>query len=123
ERFYVIDTKITDIDMFSSLKTVRGVLALASNSELEHIDGLSSLEEITYGNLEIGSNPKITNLDGLENLQTIGATLSIGNNTLLSDFCGLRNAMQGFVPSAIYFIVNNQYNPTIEQIANGQCKP
>ncbi|SHG30430.1 fibronectin type III domain-containing protein [Flagellimonas flava] len=123
DRFYVIDTKITDIDMFSSLKMVRGVLAVASNSELEHIDGLSSLEEITYGNLEIGSNPKITNLDALENLQTIGATLSIGNNTLLSDFCGLSNVMQGFVPSAIYFIVNNQYNPTIEQIANGQCKP
>ncbi|SNY99931.1 hypothetical protein SAMN06265377_1746 [Flagellimonas pacifica] len=122
-RFYVLNTKVVDIDMFSSLIKVRGVLAIGSNSELEHIDGLAALEEITYGNLEISSNPKITNLNAFENLHTIGATLSIGSNTLLSDFCGLTNAMQGFVPSAIYRIVNNQYNPTIEQIANGQCKP
>ena len=122
-RFYVIDTKITDVDMFSSLKRTGDLLSITSNAELEDIDGLAALEEITYGNLEIGSNPKITNLDALANLQTIGGTLSIGNNALLSDFCGLSNAMQGFVPSSIYFIVNNQYNPTIEQIANGQCKP
>ncbi|GAB5473583.1 MAG: hypothetical protein Mars2KO_16820 [Maribacter sp.] len=116
------DTKITNINNLSSLIWVGGDLSIEQNPLLQNIDGLSAVEEIEYGSLYISTNPEIINLDALTNLHTIGATLSIGNNTKLSDFCGLRNAMQGFVPSAVYRIINNQYNPTIEEIANGQCK-
>lgn len=120
-RLYIEDTLITNIDILSSVKIVNGELSISSNKELTNIQGLSSLIEIVHGNLNIGTNVKITTLDGLQNLDSIGGTLYITNNTMLSDFCALQNAMQDFSPSFRESIINNAYNPSITQIANGEC--
>ena len=120
-RLYLEDTLITNIDMFYTLTTVSGDLYITGNKELKNIKGLSSLENIVYGNLIISNNSKIKSLEGLENLVSIGGTLGITNNILLSDFCALQKAMQDFNPDFRESITNNSINPTITQIANGEC--
>lgn len=119
---YLKNTLITNIDMFSSLERVSGDFVISNNEELLNIKGLSSLTEITYGNLNIVTNNKITSLEGLENLNKIGGTLYVSNNTLLSDLCALQSAMQDFNPAYRESIINNAFNPSIAQIANGNCK-
>lgn len=119
-RFYLEDTLITHIDIFSSLERVTE-LSIINNSELTNLKGLNSLTEITYGDLTLVKNYKITSLEGLENINLIGGTYIITYNTLLSDLCALQNLLQDFNPTHILTIRNNAYNPTLTQITNGNC--
>jgi len=120
-RVFIKNTLIENFDTFSSLSVVGGDFDIANNTALNNIQGLSTLTEITYGNLSFFNNTSLTSLNGLENLGQIGNTVNFVGNSSLSDFCALQNVMQTFVPSSNSSIYNNSFNPTITDIKNGNC--
>ena len=118
----ITDTLIEQLNIFPSLRLINYSLNVSINKNLKNIEGLISLKTIKYSSLDIIGNPKLKSLKGLENLEKIGNTISISGNTILSDFCALQNVMQTFVPASIYDIAGNLFNPTLSDIANGNCK-
>ncbi len=123
DRLFLEDTELLNLDFLSSVTTIGSELRLRNNSSLININGLSGLTEITFGSLFIYTNPELVSLEGLDNLASIGGSLEIRDNTLLVDFCALQNALTDFTPSFRPSILNNAFNPTITDIANGICKP
>ncbi|MFV0266741.1 MAG: hypothetical protein ACK5HT_06360 [Draconibacterium sp.] len=80
---------------------------------------LSSLKEIRV--INIVNNPGLTSLEGLENIERIWF-FNAENNTMLSSFCALQRQFAAHPPSA-WYVSGNAYNPTIEQVKNGECEP
>jgi|GEM_PF-3791926 len=83
---------------------------------LENLDGLNSVAKVGFMQI---SNSSLTNLDFLSNLSE-GEQAFIDSNGELSDFCGLQGVIQsgGFID----FNANgNAYNPTRNDIVNGNC--
>jgi hypothetical protein len=120
-RVFIKNTLIPNLDTLSSLSVVGGDLDIQNNTALSSVLGLSSLTEITYGNLSFFNNTSLSSLDGLENLKAVGNTVNFVGNSNLFDFCALQNLMQTFSPSSSPSISDNQFNPSITDIANGNC--
>ena len=118
----VIDTQEELIRLISSNASSRydGDLILTGN--ITSLEVLSDLEKI-FGNLAI-IDTQITTLDGLDNLIlvtddiTITSTSPSFQNT--TDFCALQGLLAGgsFKSISIY---NNQFNPTVQDIIEGNC--
>jgi hypothetical protein len=103
------------------------------------LTSLSGLENITaIQTLLIGGNDSLQNLQGLENLMDVrGFFIGIvsqtdifvnAGNPALTDFCAVRNLFLNgtFVdpPTSIFtgtFIENNVFNPTVQDIQDGNC--
>jgi hypothetical protein len=115
------NTLIENLDILSSLSLVNGTLDIGQNLYLNDILGLSSLKVIKYGSLSIGGNPLLTNLSGLDNLDQIGYSVYISGNISLSNFCALQNVMQNFNPASLPSLYGNLFNPSLTDIANGNC--
>ena len=71
--------------------------------------------------MRISNNILLTNLDGLENLIQIDYALHISSNIALTDFCGLENLFINGVGPSFYTVENNAYNPTQQDIIDGNC--
>ncbi|MCB0462469.1 MAG: hypothetical protein KDC81_07180 [Flavobacteriaceae bacterium] len=109
-------------------------LHIEENNSLINLNGLNNLQE-TNG-LVIVSNPSLESLDGLENLAStftsnyyIGIDIGVFNTHIgvipqpnLSDFCALQNLFSNgtFNPNLIR-IQQNSYNPTVQDIIDGNC--
>ncbi len=126
---------LTSLQGLEQLTTV-GLLRISYN------DGLTDLAELsnvtTADALSIGGNNSLTSLNGLENLvncnwMLIGKDLDFdvineaGNNSL-TDFCALQNLFTNGVfvdpPTSIFngvYIANNPFNPSIQNIIDGNC--
>jgi hypothetical protein len=108
---------LTTLEGLGNLNSIQGGLKLTQNSFLTNIDALTSLT--TIGSLEI-EQIGATNLDGFINLVTIDGDLEITRNNFLADFCGLEAAIINGIGGE--YIVNlNAYNPTIQDIIDGNC--
>lgn len=115
----VSNSKITDFEGLNGLIEVTGNIFIWKNSALMNLNGLSNLVYVGK-ELFIGNSPILQNLDGLQNLETIGGELRISDNVTLKDFCGLQTAIgNGFDNS--YVVLHNLYNPTKQDILNGNC--
>ena len=88
ERVFISGDDITNIDAFSNITEVSGILDIRRSDNLLDINGLSSLELIS-GTVEIINNNALTNVDGLSSLTTLssdligGRGLTIQSNNLL----------------------------------------
>lgn len=118
------------------LKSLEGLENLQHIEELylqengmENLKGLENLTSIGLGNLMIIGNSELTSLQGLENLNTTGGDIYIGYdyyldvadaNPVLTDYCALENLFSSGNYNEV-IIVNNAYNPTAGDIANGNC--
>lgn len=80
---------------------------------------MNSLQE--YVLLSIAESSAITNLDFLSNLDTVDDTLIIALNPNLIDFCGLNNAVDQNGITGTYTVVDNAYNPTLQDLVDGNC--
>lgn len=101
---------------FGSLKTCTN-LDLSYNNNLLNIDSFSNLE--TCSKIGINDNSKLENLNGLVNLKQVEGSVSISSNSSLSNFCGL-TLLASIYPNKFY-IGDNYYNPTKDDINNGNC--
>lgn len=88
--------------------------------EFESLDGLNKLEYVS-GDFAIASMSKLTDISALSNLKYVKFSITINYDPMLYDFTPLKNVLTNFTGEL--YISNNGYNPTKEQILNGQGKP
>ena len=110
-------------------------LIISGNNGLTSLEGLNNLQRIGSQNsgiptfLSIINNDALTSLNGLSNLNAVYGEIVIGDrpnqiepnqNNSLSDFCDLQNLVNNGYHEDV-FINNNAYNPTIQDIIDGNC--
>lgn len=139
--------ELTDLNGLNGLIQIGGYstlisrLQIGSNDNLLNIDDLSNL--VTLGHItdttfvDISGNHKLMNLDGLSNLANVEGKFffntvnqfscgiacdGIEGNIELNDFCGVQNLFQtGDYIEDWVNIQLNEYNPTAQDIINGNC--
>lgn len=112
---------ITDLSGITFSNLTHAYVSILNNDSLLNIDALSSLTGIY--NVNILNNSSLTNLDGLGNLNNcILGNLNVEDNSSLTDLCGPAVFITNMNPSNCNFsISNNQYNPTLQDLINGNC--
>ncbi|WP_339701525.1 hypothetical protein [uncultured Marixanthomonas sp.] len=111
---------LTNINFLKNASIINGNFFISYNSSLKNLSGLVNLNAITE-TLMIGYNDSIENLDGLQNISHIGEDLRIFNNVTLTDFCGLTPLVTGYDISGYLEIYENAYNPSQQDIIDGNC--
>jgi len=86
----LVNTQLESLDGLDGLEEVSGSFVLSNNSQLIEIDGLGRLG-IIGGSLTIRSNADLKNLNGFSNLSSIGMEFSLDRNVSLNDITGLGN--------------------------------
>jgi hypothetical protein len=87
--------RLTNLDVLSSVTTVKGYLYLEKNGALQNLDGLASVASIAansnIGNqaLIIKDHAVLTSIRGLRKLTRIPGKMYILNNMMLGNFAGL----------------------------------
>ncbi|MDC8000367.1 cadherin repeat domain-containing protein [Aequorivita todarodis] len=109
-----------------SLTDLNGLQNIGASDYLEISDNTSlttllGLESITNINSQIIiERNNLINLNGLENLIEVAQQFRIWQNPNLTDFCALTNlCVSGNLPS--FLTESNAYNPTKQDIINGNC--
>lgn len=116
----IINTKIQDLSPLSNLEYVKSI-GIHHNPLLENMDGLIKLGIATQ-HLKISNNNVLKNLDGLANLNFVDRDLNIGANPNLSDFCGLQRLLLNNGLGRDYRVNGNAYNPSKQDIIDGNCR-
>jgi|SRR5690554_1295834 len=122
---------IKKIEAFNNLETIGEDLDLRYNWSLEALDVFQKLHRIE-GRLIIENHKELQSLNGLSNLKLVERQLYIGDNPKLSDYCGLTPLIQtegglqegdnGPPYNVPYFVIkNNLYNPTRQDLLDGNC--
>ncbi len=116
-----------------SLNGLNGVyvtdhLYVASNPLLLNFQGLENLTSIgltsqgtTIPHLIIYYSDALTSLEGLENIEYVGGTVEIKNNPQLIDFCALQPLVANDDIYGYYIVMNNLYNPSEQNMIEGNC--
>ncbi|WP_034060749.1 hypothetical protein [Lacinutrix jangbogonensis] len=99
-------------------------LFVYENTSLINFEGLENLTNITGVNqigLDVKFNPNLISFSGLDNL-VYSDLLVIENNISLNDYCGLNNLVLNGTIEFNNFSTNGcEYNPTLEDMHNGNC--
>lgn len=93
-------------------------ILIESNWVLNNINGLLNINSIDY--LSIYDNPLLENVDGLENLSSLN-NLEISQNYTLNNFCGLQGLLNNNGLNGGFLISQNAFNPTQQDIIDGNC--
>ncbi|WP_026451887.1 cadherin repeat domain-containing protein [Aequorivita capsosiphonis] len=109
---------LKNIDGLSRISSLSSVTLLKNNS-LKNIDGLSNLNTIS-NDIKITRNKSLSNLNALTGLTRVDGLMEISQNLLLRDFCGLQNFMTSGTLGS-YEISDNLFNPTKQDIIDGNC--
>lgn len=112
--------KLEDITAFPVLYEIGGDLIISKCNKLKSITTFSMLKNIG-GKFEIYNNDSLISIGGYSNLQTVKNSVSIQFCRMLYDFSPLKILMENF--NGKVDIYGNGYDPTKEQILNGQGKP
>lgn len=111
--------ELKNLDGLQSLRIVDKSVSLFSNKSITSINGLSSLETVGEW-FSILFSEDLQSLDGLENLVTV-KYLDISGNDTLADFCALENLIINGDAIEEYTVQGNFYNPTQQDIIDGNC--
>ena len=124
---------ILNMESLESLEPLNNItvledLIISSSVYLTSLTGLNNLQTVT-DSMWINSLNSLESLDGLENLTTIDRLFigtspngSYSPNPVLTDFCALQNLFtNGTYNQNEVYIANNDYNPTVQDIINGNC--
>ena len=109
--------EITIFNHFTSLHIVE----ITNNGELVSIQGFDALTNVDLL-LKIRFNTLLTTITAFGNLTSVGERVEIGYNSVLEDFCTFNNLItNGF--SGSFDVSVNSYNPTLQDMIDGNCKP
>ncbi|WP_440880415.1 hypothetical protein [Tenacibaculum sp. C7A-26P2] len=112
------NTNLFDINGLQNLSSFNGRIVINLNTNLQNLNGLVNLTSIEF--LQILRCQSLENLNALTNLTSITDGLFIQKNNSLNDFCGLTPLVNnGF--SGSYSVENNLFNPSVDDITNGNC--
>ncbi len=116
--------KIIDNNLLQSLQGLEkvtrnfSIISIVNNNSLIELQGLNNLSH-TYGEFNIRNNGGLTSLNGLNGLLNIWQIRLLDNTNLL-DFCALQNAFT-INGQTFYTATGNAYNPTKQDIIDGNC--
>jgi hypothetical protein len=113
---------ILDLDGLSSLTDFKGNILILNNNNLLNIDGLANLTEVEK--LRISGNYNLQSINGLGNMNLVRRKLRISANTSLADFCGIENLVNnGMICCGYqaYIVSGNAFNPSQQDIIDGNC--
>lgn len=111
---------INSLEGLSSIEVCEGNFILSELDALESLIGLENLSVIS-GFADVRLSDGLLNLNGLENLTTVNGGLSVSNNDILTDFCAIENLVVNGDTGPGFSTRGNAYNPTEEDILNGDC--
>lgn len=111
---------LENIDLInSSDSNTLAQLTIMNNANLNDFSPLSNITLIK-GSITIGYS-NLTNLDDLSNLNRTYTDVNIWYNSALTDLCGLQNIVQADNIDGVYNVHDNAFNPTFQNIADGNC--
>lgn len=90
-----------------------------NNSGLSSLAGLENIVEVSK--LYIVNNDVLTSLEALEGLININSTVFITGNDTLTNYCILQNPIGNNPNLEVYNVLDNQFNPTQQNIISGNC--
>ncbi|ADR21936.1 hypothetical protein MATR_04300 [Marivirga tractuosa] len=125
-----------------NLTKITSSIIIEQNADLKNLNGLDQLTEVG-GDFFISHNDRLENFNGIESLQNVSRFLVLNNinlidltglrnivstnrlqfdsNDLLNDFCILSNFLEQNPDPELFGARQNDYNPTVEDILNGNC--
>ncbi|WP_348714343.1 hypothetical protein [Tenacibaculum sp. 190130A14a] len=140
----VSNDNLVNIDGLSNLENYKGVLEILNNKSLLNVDGLKNINSFSARSisiirneslknidglsvvnslsnlLDISENNSLENLNGLNNLSSVKNTCFIRNNRNLKNLCAIEN-LAGNGEDFDLYIDYNAYNPTRQDIIDGNC--
>lgn len=110
----------------TSLSGLDNITSVGENLDIYYnpvLTSLSALENITTVDetLYIWGNNSLTSLTGLDNITSVGGDLEIRENDSLTDLCGIRPIFLNNGLVGNYSVSDNAYNPTEQNIIDGNC--
>jgi len=150
-RVYVHHTSLINFETLASINSQIGYLNIDNNESLLTLGGLESItnhsfyQENPYNNIGVAiyNNNSLYNIDAIQNINNIwvcenstqydNGYLKVKNNSSLSDFCFLEDAVTTYIDSDCYTegdsldsihieeFTGNRYNPTFADFVNGDC--
>jgi len=138
-----IPTTFSNLNGLSSLTSIGGSLLITKTIGLQNLSDLRNLSTVGH-DISLSFNQGLTSI-GLENLSSVGnyvfinynenlidlegltklrsnggkPDLSIWNNVKLKDFCAIKPLLNDF--TGIFSVTGNLYNPTRQNIVDGNC--
>ena len=113
-----INHQLYTLSGLEELSFVGHTVGIGDNSALSTFEGLGKLESIHT--LFLAHNGNIQNLEGLKGIRHIRSYVAIAYHQLLTDYCALSEVLGS--TEAWVDIFSNEYNPTKEDLASGNCK-
>ncbi len=108
---------LTNVD----LNVVIGGVFFNKNLNLYNFDGLENLATVG-GYIYARGNDQLQNIDAFSGLESVaGDYLRIRENINLTNLCGLTNIVVSGGIAGYYSVYENAYNPTEQDIINGDC--
>jgi hypothetical protein len=119
ELYIEFNENLVNLEGLENLREIRGLI-IRDNPSLESVASLDSAERIQA--FSISDNNNVSILDPLSSLTESIPQFSIRDNLNLFDFCPLQDYLLRF-PNSYINLDSNGYNPTTQQIKDGDCSP
>ena len=140
QRINIEDTNLLSISGFNNLTTLNDLdIIIKDNNLLTEITGFTNL--ITVHRFTIFNAPLLTNFAlnnltsadnigvlttslttvNLDNLILVNSNIGFYNNSSLTDFCSLQNLLINGALNGTYQVSANAFNPTQQDIIDGNC--
>ena len=114
------NNSLTDINGIINVTNLN-YISISSVDLLTNIDIFSNISNLDdLDTIYIGNNNSLTNINGLNNITTVNH-LYIVNNSILANLCGITNIVNNNNPTGVYSVYGNLFNPTLDDISNGNC--
>jgi len=107
-------------DKLSSITTINGVFKIHNMFNWLDVPGFENITSV--GGIVITDNWGILDIHSLSNIVNISGPITITNNGSLGSFCGIRPLLQSGTFSGTYTVSDNFYNPTQQDIIDGNCE-
>ncbi|PZR24798.1 MAG: hypothetical protein DI535_20870 [Citrobacter freundii] len=111
--------KLVDLKGFAKLTQAISVY-ITRNDALTSVDGLEKIKSLKNG-VTLAQNKSLLNVNGLANVEGQFYGINISENISLKNLCGITKMVTGNGNTGGYTVLNNAYNPTVQDIKDGKC--
>jgi|GEM_PF-2281758 len=133
---------LTSLSGLENINILTSGIGISNNASLENLEGLNNLSSVNRflvannekltdilavsnltatGFFLIGKNDVLTTLNGLENLVQVNENLRVLENPVLTDLCALETLIFANGIEGSYMVADNAYNPTQQDLLDGNC--
>lgn len=117
---------LTNVDGLINLTTIGRYLHIQLSENIQNLNGFQNLTNVGVLNtgsfsIRIKDCDLITNLDGFSGLNDVDSQIIIINNQILNNFCGFSNLINNNGLNGNFSTSGNAYNPTQQDIIDGNC--